>query len=337
MNVLHPSRSSVVLLALGALGGCQKKSPPPLPEPPAPTASAATLQPTAMPSAAPSPPPSAAPAAPPRPITEAQAALVWQAGGGSWKTVWVEPGASGVVVKRERQEPVVATRQALYALRVTRGATASVDAEPLGAGSSVELVQATVESCHEKDVEATVRIMGAMGSVVFTAGLGWVQSCDEPHPRWHDVGGGLDLDTRKVLSLDPFPGLGRLTIFARGKFLAAFGDDGGGCLLNPKETPELNAATFAYDGGGTLRGTYLFTMSSNYMCGNGPGHYTSPQELHDSSLPETVTFWKKTPAWLVPYLAKHPSIGVSPLPVELDAVAAALAFETAPLPPAKKP
>ncbi len=46
----------------------------------------------------------------------------------------------------------------------------------------------------------------------------------------------------------------------------------------------------AYDGRGVLRGHYTFTMESNYMCGNGPGHYVTPQEIFDSALPESMAF-----------------------------------------------
>src|SRR5689334_17125676 len=63
---------------------------------------------SAAPAPSPSAPPSAAAAAPP-----VDAALVWMAGGAGYKTAWVEPGSGGAVVKRERPEPVVATKRGL--------------------------------------------------------------------------------------------------------------------------------------------------------------------------------------------------------------------------------
>jgi hypothetical protein len=266
------------------------------------------------------------------PLTDARAAIVWQAGGTPVKSVWVEPAAGSVVVKHERSEPVVATRRDLFALRITRGTTAAIDAIPLRGGSSIALVSETVETCPPTDEEATVTLDGAMGSVVFVKAHGWIQECDATHPQWGDPANVYDLETDTDLPLAPFPGLARLQKLVHGKFMAELGEDGGGCLMAPKATPALYTATFTYDGRGVLHGRYLFTMDSNYMCGTGPGHYAAQEELFDSSLPDTVGRWKNAPAWLAPYLAKHPSLGVSPLPVELDIAAAATEFTIAPMP-----
>lgn len=340
---ISPSPATPILaLAFAALPACRDKAPPPAPAAaaaPVPSVSASARRCVASAAASASAAPSAV-APPPRPISEAQAALVWQApgkGAKGFKTVWVEPGPGGPVVKRERAEPVVATRQALFALRITSGADATIEAVPLGSGKTVEVATAHVESCYQKGAKAEVSLQGAMGSVVFAAAHGWEYDCEAPHPRWSDHASRTDLDSGAELPLTPFPGLARLTTLAAAKFKATHGEDGGGCLMEPKETPSLYNATFAYDGRGVLRGTYVFIMQSNYMCGSGPGHYTIPEELHDSSLPDSVATWKRAPEWLVPYLAKHPSIGVSPLPPELNAEAAASEFVTAPVPPPPKP
>ena len=269
--------------------------------------------------------------APIAPITAATAALVWQPGTGNFKTVWVEPSATGVQVKRSRSEPVVATRTDLYALRITKGSESSLDAVPIISTGPINVVSATVEDCNHAMGDATVLLRGAVGSVVFYSAHGLEMGCEAAHPTWHDQAGALNIESRAKLSFDPFPGLPRLVAIAQSKFQREV-DAGTACLMDSSETPYFYTADFAYDGRGVLRGHYTFTMQAPYVCGTGPGHYSTTQEVFDSSLPPSVEFWKQTPGWLSPYLAKHPSVGVSPLPLELDAVAAAVAFERAPMP-----
>jgi hypothetical protein len=279
-----------------------------------------------------------APAPPTAPLpVPIDAALLWTAGPSGVKTVWLEPGKAGVVVKRERAEPIVATKRGLFALRTTAGSTARIDAEPLdpSSGPAVEIVSATTFGCGGSDYEkASVSLLGAVGPIIFAVGHGHTSLCDTPHPQFSDPAVEYDLDARANLARSPFPDLARLTEIARAKFITQFGDDGGGCI-GPNPTPALYSATFAYDGRGVLKGHYIFTAESNYMCGTGPGHYTAPMDVFDSALPTSLAPWQKTPSWLVPYFLKHPSLGVSVFPPEIDGAAATAAFES-PMPPTRK-
>jgi len=279
--------------------------------------------------------PSASAVAPP-----IDGALVWLAGGAGFKTVWVEPTKPFPTVQRERLEPVVATKRGLFALRISIGTTSSITAEPLSpsSGPGSEVVSATVEACNNElfgDGKAGVSLVGAVGPIVFASGHGYAFHCEAAHPEFYDPVVIYDVDAGKSINLGPFPGQPRLAKIAHPKFMGQFDVDAGECLMEPTATPALHTGDFTYDGRGVLRGHYVFTMVSNYMCGTGPGHYSVAAEVDDSALPPVMDPWQKAPSWLVPFLVKHPSVGVSVFPGGLDGAAAKSAFES-PLPAGKK-
>ncbi len=352
---MRPIRAALPLL----LAACSR-SPTPTPTPdPHPSAIAPTTSASAVPSTSAQAPSSAAAITP---TATEPAAIVWVVRNKSFHSVWLEPGAAGPVVKRERPEPIVATSRGLFAYRTKIDKVKLCPGcAPCGKGPCTEPEQEietgniemlpggpskqlgnypTPNGCADEApaslAEGSAALAGAVGSVIFVSVSGWQQSCGAAHPMWSAEEIALDLETDKTVDVTPPPSAkARLTAIAKRKFLGAYGDDGGGCLMSPDAEPDPYAASFTYDPRGVLRTKYTFTMASNYMCGTGPGHYSVAQEVFDSAVPTSMERYRKAPEWLVPYIAKHPTVGVSPLPPGLDRAAAWAAFEE-PTPKAQK-
>lgn len=347
--------SLVAVVAVAACGSGKAPSPAPSASAVVPVA-VASADASSSASAAPSPSASSSASAQPRvrepvavdPILEANAALVWQGGGkGGVTTVWVEPDGAAVAVKRKRAEATIATRHGLYGIRATVGRESTLDAVPLAGGAATTIVQAAIEGCPQgepgapcvsgmSDQQATVLLEGAIGAVVFATSNGMEWMPDAPHPEFIDDAVAFDVASGDRVPLAPFPGFDRLTKIANAKFLDAYGPEGGGCISSQDLPPNLDHADFAFDGAGKLHGHYWFTKPSNYMCGVGPGHRSVAIDVNDSALPDPMKPLMQAPKWLAPYLAKHPSIGVSPIPTELDVDKLVAVFE-APVPAPAKP
>ena len=337
------------VIGLALLGCTRSASPTPTLEP-LPSASPPTL--TASASASPSASSSAASVMPVR----TPAAVVWLVRNKAFHSVWIEPGAGGPVVKRERAEPVVATSRGLFAYRTEMEKVkvcpscgpcpkgrCSEPEQDIGVGTVVLLPAGPSKQlgfypspggCADEQqlsaAEGGAVLRGALGSVIFVSVHGMQQGCGAAHPMWSWTEIVLDLDTDKDVDVSPPPAaLARLAAIAKRKIRGVYGDDAG-CISEGAEAEPFTAA-LTYDPRGVLRAKYTFTMSSNYMCGTGPGHYTVAEDVFDSALPTAVEPLRRAPAWLVPYLEKHPSVGVSVLPPSLDRAAAIAAFE-GPLP-----
>ena len=255
---------------------------------------------------------------------------MWQGGGKGVTTVWVEPDGAAVSVKRKRPEATIATRHGLYGIRATVGRESTLDAVPLAGGAALTVVQAAVEGCLEGEqgapcVNLDERLRGdrAPARGRRRRRLRDLERHDvdarraAPGVRRTTCEIAFDVAAGQRVPLAPFPGFDRLTKIANAKFLDAYGPDGGGCIQAQDSLPNLDHADFAFDGSGKLHGHYWFTKPSNYMCGAGPGHRSVAIDVNDSALPDPMKPLMQAPKWLAPYLAKHPSIGVSPIPTEL--------------------
>ncbi|MFO0612594.1 MAG: hypothetical protein U0414_08410 [Polyangiaceae bacterium] len=289
-------------------------------------------------------------------------------GGPAAAIVWKEDAAArlgitsllvddtGAVIA-ERAEPIVVIDGALLALREVPAQVGMCDCTvcpgpgpcakangtvpatllnptlvPLkGGGEDLPLAKMPIgPTCADAIVEYSrgFRPTSLIGPYLFGLVDDILVECAGTRPVYDTTPVALDLRTQKTLDTHPPPGrLGALTAAARAQL------DNDGCTLDPKETPELFRGVAKLGPEGDVMAQYDFTKSAAYVCGMGPGHYTSDVGIDERGAP-AFTAGAVVPKWLVPAIQSAHAIGFGASVTGTAAVDAAKhELWQAPLPP----
>lgn len=153
--------------------------------------------------------------------------------------------------------------------------------------------------CRDRvgDHQSELSLEGGAGSVYYFTLFESDMFCGGAHPLYQAHPSAVDVDTGKGVTLtlpqEPTAALKK----------RSHGELAGGCVVDPKEEPQFYRATASYSDSGELRGTFSFTMASPYMCGTGPGHYSTKSDQASDWIPPELARWGKLPDWLAEYVA----------------------------------
>lgn len=161
---------------------------------------------------------------------------------------------------------------------------------------------------------------GAVGPIIF----GWLrgddQYCFANHPTFFTHVFAYNLDESREIQLGiPPEVLEPLRFLAKRELVTD-------CVLNPNESPTPFAATAFYAKDGTLRGSYVYTMSAAYVCGRGPDHYTNESTQSSDWVPPELATYGRLPSWVAEFVSNHEGRYAFMIPATLSAAAHA-AFE----------
>lgn len=267
-----------------------------------------------------------------------RAILIWLAGGSSGGPRTLLVGDDGAVLA-ERDEPVVATKAGLFALRRVESEIVHCDCEgsvgPFPAGRAVveELKEGGAvielgtpievsESCDvpTMDVERGLQVMALAGTAVFARVHDSVMFCSAAHPTFGTTTIALDLASGHPLGL----GLDEPVVASlRERAHEVFTSEYAGCIFDPEETPQLYDTRVHFDQSGKMGARLTFTVGAPYMCGTGPGHYSVETDVDTAIAPSGVPR-ADLPGWARAATKDSELVGVG---LELDAETAWRAAE----------
>ncbi|MCC6523461.1 MAG: hypothetical protein IT373_12455 [Polyangiaceae bacterium] len=318
-----------------ATGAASAASSAPEPEvraaatPPGPSASASATVPPPL------------PPAPPRQTVDGAAAVLWtpSASGGFGESVLVENAGGTATVVARRPERIFVSRSELWVLG-SRPLSPVPCARCGGAPTPPDKVDVpvlrslrtgkTLEpwSKHYQDYatcnpevmqdDVSVYVEGAVGPYLLASVSGSTMWCTAAHPAYATDPLVLDLDAGGAPVTLEFPPEVLEPLRARAQ--AELRD---GCVLDPDESPHEYRATAEYGARGELEGVYEYLMSAPYVCGLGPGHYSSVSAQRADWLPQALRPYGQLPAWVVGAMAGQKATTV--LLVAADRAAAAKA------------
>jgi len=269
------------------------------------------------------------PPAPPKRALTGDAAIVWvsdEKAQRGFRSVLIERVAGQAKVVRQRKEPVLVGVKDLWVIRQKKTASKAC--------AECELCTTDPPTCHRNDAVdidepylLSLRnrqklepwsgaygprdgcaqgvgdhgldfvLLGGVGRTYFVTVHTWDYFCGAAHPMFEDVTLSFDIDTGKEVPLS-FPNAPKATLLrdARTELVA-------GCVMDEKDEVSEYRARAEYSSSGELRGVYELTMPAPYMCGNGPGHYSTLSEQTSDWIPPELEDYGKLPGWVTAYMA----------------------------------
>jgi hypothetical protein len=298
------------------------------------------------------------PTSPPPGVTEADAEIVWVTDESlplgvrsAWLSSSSRDAGGSVWLSASRQEPVLASGSALYALRTEEALVEVCDCKRCDAKScsvsskrtsavdvlvSVELssgrkrrLSAPPSASACEDGTDSVSVELALGSG-FGSSLDYFESvasqpCEAPHPQFSDDRRIVDVATGVTKQVTPTePQIVALLPTARKQLQE------NGCLFAEDDTAFWGAA-LVWGPGPVARGAYTFIRGAPYACGTGPGHYSVATTIETSELPADHPPVPQIPAWVGDALRGDVPRGLSPIE-DTARFALSRRFRSAPVP-----